>query len=259
LNNDVDAKANDNTKFIVPVTVGTVTTYKVFQGVRSAPRFTAAVNGWYINDRSGFAAVVYLEGLLDNASSAVNYVYFVNPNSFTSTTPPVGSSYYTVQAIVNGEVKDVTLSITAYNDVRAAMLATEFDGSDMANNWFLWVATYDDAGVITAVDYANGGTSYYAVDLDSHKGTTPGVYGVVSLGIPTARQYLYDNVTRIFYLSLGPGGVQFDSVVTGDEYFADNIVPDTNNVITVQKSSRPNVSADLVDYIYIIEVDGGLD
>jgi hypothetical protein len=212
------ARANDNTKFIVGVGAGATRTYKVYQGVRSAPKFAAddSVSGWYINDRSGFAAVVYLDGTLDSATSAVNYVYFVNPNSFTSTTPPVGSSYIGVQAIVDGAVKNVNLSRGAFLTVQGAML--EANPENMADNWFLWVATYDDTGTIDTVSHANNGAlGVLQADLDSHKGTTPGAWGVVTVDTPFG-EYLYDNSTKIFYITMGPGGVEFDSV-TADQYF----------------------------------------
>ncbi|SHI04393.1 S-layer homology domain-containing protein [Sporobacter termitidis DSM 10068] len=228
-------KANANTVFVVANTVfgGAAGTYRVVTGVSNLPASisTADYSG-ALTAAGGPARIVFITS--GASAGTPEYVYLINPNSYSTSYPSAGVVNYTYKAIVDGAQKDVVMNATAQANVTTAVATAN-----------LIKVTYDGNNVINSVDAITSG-ALQSIPADAFAGTA-GTSTAANGGLFTtdgSNAFSYNDSTVVFYIST-------TGVVTQTTPSAITADTGANDKIVAQFTASVVDSADLLSYIYI--------
>lgn len=218
-NSTVAAYGNANTLFLVRTGAGTTANpyvYTPYTGIANEPTLSGNATAQIYSD-SGFARIVYVTGATVTGTSTAS-VYLTG--TYTTTTDATLGTYYTANAIVNGQPTTVKLA--------AAPTAGLYTG-----------ITYNSNNIGTIGSAATSTTP-------AHAGTVAAANGVVGFGNSTDgyTYYSYSSDCAVYYISAVSGTDSTTGI--GSVSSIKGVLTDANDTVTYTTNT-----SGLVNAIYI--------
>ena len=235
-NKQTTALTNDNTVYLVrnkgtdTSAGGYLDTYTVYTGYRNVPSMENAKGVAYIS--GSYVRYVYVNSYDTIATQARDVAYVLGEN-VTAVYKAAGVvDYYTVRAIVDGQIVDLKLAANAtatFGSVSNTPVSNLTSAQKLAKDTLYEITGYDASGNATAIVQAktttNAAPTPYWIDL---VGSNAAANGVILLGGQSSTTMVnFAYASDVVVYTINEAGTM---VTTGG---IDSIVRDSNDVINV--------------------------